>query len=58
MLVTLAFCGFREVERRADGLVVFEGDPERIQGPPDYVDVRIVREAGAVVAPAAELTAV
>lgn len=31
MLVTFAFCGFREVERRADGLVVFEGDPERIQ---------------------------
>ena len=58
MLVTFAFCGFREVERRPDGLVVLEGDPERIQGPPDYVDVRIVREAGAVVAPAAEPAAV
>ncbi len=59
MLVTYKFCGFREVARGADGLLVLEGDPERIQRPPEYVELRIEGPATVRAAPALlEMTAV
>lgn len=47
MLVTYTFAGFREIERRDDGLVLLEGDPAMIQPPPAYVDVRIATSESA-----------
>jgi len=41
MLITYKFAGFKEVERNGE-LLIFENDYSAIQGPPGYVELRIV----------------
>lgn len=41
MHITYRFAGFREIERRADGLRILESDLEAVRPFPDYVEMRI-----------------